>query len=350
MKKTLTLLLAIGCLFSLTACQKNIEEENKQIEYKREKAEANSENKVLIIYFSRYGNTKYTQDIDASTSASVIIEEGESLGATEYVANVIGEEVNGDLQFIETVNSYSTDFDEVIEENHKEINENYLPNLAEIGLDISQYDTIFIGYPVWATTVPQAIKSFLEKYDLNGKRIIPFCTHDGYGAGSSYTDIRSAEPDATVLDGISIEASDVVNSKEMILNWLNSVGFGDDDSEVIEITIEINGVELEGVLYNSYLVNQIKDKMPLTVSMSSFGGREYYGSIDFTPENNEQGQFNFKNGDITYCSQNNTMAIFYAQTDHPTLTMEVNQIGKVTSDLSLFDELSSSVEVTFKLK
>lgn len=58
---------------------------------------------------------------------------------------------------------------------------------------------------------------------------------------------------------------------------------------------------------------------------------------------------NFENGEITYCEQNNTMAIFYAQTDQPDLSMEVIPIGKITSDLSVFDDLPETVDITFQI-
>jgi hypothetical protein len=61
------------------------------------------------------------------------------------------------------------------------------------------------------------------------------------------------------------------------------------------------------------------------------------------------GQLRFDNGDITYCPSNNTAAIFYAQTDRPDLTMEVYPIGKVTSDLSVFPNLPSRVDITFEV-
>ena len=67
--------------------------------------------------------------------------------------------------------------------NHNEMASNFLPDLKESALDISKYDTVFVGYPVWATDVPHAVISFLNKYDFSDKTVIPFCTHDGYGAG-----------------------------------------------------------------------------------------------------------------------------------------------------------------------
>lgn len=74
-----------------------------------------------------------------------------------------------------------------------------------------------------------------------------------------------------------------------------------------------------------------------------------YQIIEFTPKNISKGQLKFNNGDITYCTTNNSMAIFYAQTDRPNLTMEVIPIGKVTSDLSVFDTFNSREEITFSL-
>ncbi len=74
---------------------------------------------------------------------------------------------------------------------------------------------------------------------------------------------------------------------------------------------------------------------------------EWLGTIGVTEKGG--GQLHFDNGDITYCSTNNTMAIFYAQTDHPNLTMEVIPVGKVTSDLSVFDTFDGQEEITFSL-
>ena len=75
----------------------------------------------------------------------------------------------------------------------------------------------------------------------------------------------------------------------------------------------------------------------------------YQFYVDFYPENIEGGQRNFENGDITYCEAHHNMAIFYAQTDNPTLSVDVIPIGRVTSDLSLFNTLDDWEEITFSL-
>lgn len=307
--------------------------------------------RILIAYFSRFGNTDYPDDVDATTSASIVIYNGR-FGTTEYVARMIQEAVGGDIHPIETVTPYTADFDELRNVNHTEMANGFLPELKESDLDISKYDTVFVGYPVWATDVPQAVISFLNKYDCSDKTVIPFCTHDGYGAGRSYGTITSASGAKNTADGLAIEAKDVPAAKATVTSWLNSIGIAEnDDKNAAEtaIKIRIGETVLDGVLYDTALAREIREYFPLTVSMVGYGGREYYGGVDFYPKNLEGGQKNFENGDITYCEAHHNMAIFYAQTDNPKLSVDVIPIGKVTSDLTVFDTLSSRETVAFSL-
>lgn len=200
---------------------------------------------VLIVYFSRWGNTEYPDNVDAATSASIVID-GETYGTTEYVARMIEENVGGDLHLIQTQEPYPVDFDELRDLNHSEMDEGYLPALVESSLDISRYDTVFVGYPVWATDVPQAVLSFLDKYDLSGKKVIPFCTHDGYGAGNSYSTIQEASHAAESPEGLAIEAKDVPSAAGTVAAWLEEIGvMGESveaESDETAITIPIGRV------------------------------------------------------------------------------------------------------------
>ena len=370
MRKVLTLALIPLLMFSLIACGAESEEMESYADsdtavVQEETSASGQENTepfgalaeensgVLIVYFSRYGNTEYPDGIDASTSASIVIESN-AFGTTEYVARMIQENVGGDLHLIRTQEPYPSDFDELRDLNHSEMADGYLPPLVESNLDMSQYDTVFVGYPVWATDVPQAVLSFLSEYDLSRKTVIPFCTHDGYGAGSSYRTIEQASHADEILDGLAIEAEDVPAALETVQEWLSSIGMMaeshvvDTNSETA-IIVTIGDIALEGVLYDTALAQEIKAYFPLTISMSGYGGREYYGGVDFYPENLEGGQKNFENGDITYCEAHHNMAIFYAQTDNPVLSVDVIPIGRITSDLNVFDTLDSREEITFSL-
>lgn len=366
MKRLPAILLAFALPVALTACQVQKKppagsaqstEASEQPESAVSQAGAlkDTESRILIAYFTLGRNAAYPDDMDASTSASLVPDGGELVGTTEYIARLIQDTVGGDLHAIETAEPYSTDFDTVVDQNHEEMRAGTLPALTTTDLEVSGYDTVFIGYPVWATNVPQAILSFLSQYDLSGKTIIPFCTHDGYGAGGSYEDIAAAiDGEAAVLDGLAVEAPDVPGAAAAVSEWLRTIGTETQpdntaQAEGTAITITVGDTVLDGVLYDTALAHEIQAYFPLTISMTGFGGREYYGGVDFYPENLAGGQKTFENGHITYCEAHHNMAIFYAQTADPVLSVDVIPIGMVTSDLAVFEELPGSAEVTFAL-
>lgn len=349
MKKPIISILAVFVILMTTICLVSKDTPASTLPVK-------TREKTLIVFFSLGKNAEYTQDVDATTSASLVIDGMEKVGTTEYIARLIQKNIGGDLHSIQTEVTYPIDFQAVIDQNHDEVNRGYLPELKESNLDISKYDTIFIGYPVWASNAPQAIFSFLNQYDLSGKTVIPFCTHNGYGAGSSYKSITDAIPEAdTQPNGLDVRASDVSKATDTVINWLTELGYALEEPQTASgetaITITIGNIILDGIIYDTALAQEIKNKFPLTISMSGYGGREYYGSVDFYPEdeNLTGGSNTFKDGDITYCEAHHNMAIFYAQTDHPTLSVDVIPIGKVTSDLHVFETLPGSVEITFAL-
>ena len=192
-----------------------------------------SENSILIVYFSRWGNTEYPDDIDAATSASIVLD-GERYGTTEYIAGMIQEAVGGDIYLIETVTPYTADFEELRDVNHKEMADGILPELKTGVWNISEYNTVFVGYPVWATDVPQAVVFFLNQYDLSEKTVIPFCTHDGYGAGNSYQTIRTESNAGNILDGLAIEAKDVYDAEHIVTVWLDKIGMINSQKSIVQ--------------------------------------------------------------------------------------------------------------------
>ena len=308
--------------------------------------------RVLVAYFSRYGNTDYDSGVDATTSASVVVQDGQQQGTTERIARMIAEQTGGDLHRIETAEAYPTDFDDVAAQNHREMADGVRPVLSS-SVDASGYDVLFVGYPVWASSAPAPALSFLESQDLSGKRVIPFCTHDGYGAGSSVSAIRRASPGAAVEQELTVDSSRVSSAQDAVAEWVSglqlSAGPAPAQQGETAVRITVGDVQLEGVLYNSAMARQFIAQLPQTISMSNYGGREVYGGIAqaITPEG--EGQLRFSDGDITYCPANNTAAIFYSQSSHPELTMRVYPIGRVTSELSLFPDLPSRVEITFAI-
>ena len=90
---------------------------------------------------------------------------------------------------------------------------------------VADYISIFIGGPVWWGTYPQVMFTFFKKYDLSGKTIIPFTTHEGSGLGSCVKDVKKAYPKANVLQGFSMYGHDVRTGKERVEKWLKKLGY-----------------------------------------------------------------------------------------------------------------------------
>ena len=97
---------------------------------------------------------------------------------------------------------------------------NLRPELAAKPDNLDDYDTIYVGYPIWWFNAPMAIGSFLESYDLSGKTIIPFCTSQDNDISVSMDYIKAVASGANVLDGYRIHAADVDDVKE----WLQRIG------------------------------------------------------------------------------------------------------------------------------
>ena len=96
------------------------------------------------------------------------------------------------------------------------------PAIGSEAIHVFSYDTVFVGYPIWWGTMPRIINTFLDIYDSYGKTILPFCTSGSSGISQSVSDIRAAEPDADVRDGL--RASGVNDSG--IESWITDNGIG----------------------------------------------------------------------------------------------------------------------------
>ena len=106
----------------------------------------------------------------------------------------------------------------------KDLKENARPELSSYIGSIDGYDTIILGYPNYWGTIPMAVATFLERYDFNGKTILPFCTNEGSGMGSSERDIKTYAKGADVKKGLSITGSRAANSKDSVKRWHTANG------------------------------------------------------------------------------------------------------------------------------
>ncbi len=137
------------------------------------------QHKVLIVYLSRTHNT-------------------------QAVANMIQRHTKGDLVSIELVKPYPSNYRKTVEQVRQENESGFLPELKTRIENIEQYDTVFVGFPTWGMQLPPPIKSFLRRYSLANKTVIPFNTHAGYGVGSSFQQVIQWCDGCHVRQGISL--------------------------------------------------------------------------------------------------------------------------------------------------
>ncbi len=116
-----------------------------------------------------------------------------------------------------------------------------------------------------------------------------------------------------------------------------------------KVKVTAGSKTFEAVWYDTPLSREVLSSFPVTVSMSGYLGREYYGASPLHPQTRPEGQYHFKDGEITYCFENNTLAIFHHQTDRPNLGMAVVPIGRITGGLDEFLNMPQRIEVLFEV-
>lgn len=171
--------------------------------------------KTLIAYFSLADIVP--EGADASAHATP------SIGNTESAAIEIQNQVGGDLFAIHTVQTYPVNHRECSAIAEEEMRSDARPELSTHVENMEEYDTVYIGYPIWWYIEPMAIRTFLEEYDFTGKTVIPFCTTLGAGISESEENIASLASGATVLEGLTLRTGRQDMSED-ISSWLAEIG------------------------------------------------------------------------------------------------------------------------------
>ena len=158
-------------------------------------------NKKLVVYFS------YT-------------------GHTTMIVDKIKEKLDCDILKIETVEPYSTDYDTVVNDEQNSERSNFLPEIKDININLDNYDEIILGTPVWWFRPAPAIRSFLTKYDLTGKTVIPFATNAGW-LGKTFIEIKNMCPNSNVKNNMNIVfesySDNLVTSDKEIEQFIDSL-------------------------------------------------------------------------------------------------------------------------------
>lgn len=180
---------------------------------------------ILVAYFS----FPLEDGVDSVATASRTRYDDGSLGNTNFIANLIRNETGGDLFPIEVEDGHypTDDFEELAEIAQEEINDGDRPAMKNQIENFDNYDTVFVGYPIWWYDMPAVMYSFFDEYDFSGKTIIPFTTHGGSRLSGTPETIAELEPDATVSDdAFTVSRNDIEGAASEVSDWVASLDLG----------------------------------------------------------------------------------------------------------------------------
>ena len=171
--------------------------------------------KALVVYFSRTGDQYSVGEI--------------TKGNTEIIAEMIAAKTGADLFEIKLKNdTYPKEYKALTDVAGEEKNANARPEIADDVDHFEQYDTIFLGGPVWWSDLPMVMYTFIEKHDWKDKTVVPFVTHEGSGLSAIPRHLKQAT-NATMQDGLAIYGHEAQNERETVRTkvnmWLDQLGY-----------------------------------------------------------------------------------------------------------------------------
>ena len=211
------------------------------------------EKKILVLYYSQTSNTK-------------------------TVAQEIATRLNADIEEIVPVTPYDGDFQATIERCNKEREEGVKPEIKPIAADLTKYDVIFLGYPVWFGTFAPPVAAFLDNADLSGKKIVPFCTFGSGGLDSSIKDLKEKAPNAEVLAGYGVRAARIAAAPNEIDQFLKAGGFVEGEYTQLDAFSEAHPASAdEAAIFDAAVKDypMIQAKATDVASRTIPGGMEY---------------------------------------------------------------------------
>ena len=199
-----SIITAIVAILTMTGCHG----QNKQeVEHRNQ----NTMKRSIVIFFSHAGDNYAVGNI--------------KVGNTKVVADYISE-MTGAAQYEIVTHKYDgMAYNSLVELAKDETAKGELPPYEGEVPDLNQYDTVFIGGPIWWGTYPQVMFTLFRDINLDGKTVIPFTTHEGSGLASTVSDVKKAFPKAHVGEGFSIYGHEVRSGKTKVETWLKGLGY-----------------------------------------------------------------------------------------------------------------------------
>ena len=304
MKKLLVTLLSSLLIFSCSS--------NKKIDNKNN-SKIRGDSNILVAYFSVTNNT-------------------------EKLALFASEHLKADVFEIEPEEPYTSqdiDYNSDCRANKEQNDPTSRPKIKNKIEDISKYDSIVLGYPIWWGQAPKIMYSFVESYDLSGKTILPFCTSGSSPIGSSATNLAKSTENANWLEGKRFSSS---TSKDEINSWLDNYFKVENDMKLF-----IDSKEINVTWEDNASVKALKETLSITINMHEYGGFEQTGSIGQSIVRNDS-QIDTSPGDIVLY-QGNQISVFYNFS-----SWSYTRLGHINLTNSELNTLLNKSSIVFELK
>lgn len=199
-------------------------------------------------------------------------------GATESVAKEIAASISADIEAFDVEDPYNGTYDETIQRCIKEREDDILSPVRPLKADISRYDIILLGYPVWFGEAARPALSLARDASFTGKKVITFCTFGSGGLESSTSKLRELIPDAEVIEGYGVRNARLSKAPAEIENFLIKAGLKDGEAETYQEFSETRMVTKNdaAVFYSACRSYQMPLGDPVSVSERPVpGGKEY---------------------------------------------------------------------------
>lgn len=180
--------------------------------------------KILITYFS-VPEDKKNNGVDGIGGSSMQFLDGQLVGNTQLMALMIQKKTGGDIFEIKPKIPYPREHDTLVTQGNGERKRGFKPELDRTIPNLEEYDTIFVGYPIWWYGFPMIMYTFFETNNLSGKRVIPFSTHGGSGFLGTIEEMTQLLPNSNVeKSGLTIFRNRMSRMENEIDNWLKNLG------------------------------------------------------------------------------------------------------------------------------
>ena len=293
---------------------------------------------VMLFILTGCGDKKETVDTNfVNSNSNSVVLYFSATGTTKKIAERIAGKLGSDIIEIIPKEKYKDedlDYNSDCRANREQNDSKARPEIKN-KIDISKYDTIYLGYPIWWGTNPKIILTLLDSYDFTGKTIIPFCTSGSTDITGSVEALRNYNSKLNIKDGKRFSSSD---SDEVITKFINSNSVNSSNEVVNSVKAVINGKDYTINLENNETANSFVNMLPKEFKMEELNGNEKYIYLDSSLPTNSSNPKHINSGDVMLYGDN-CLVIFYKSFD---TSYSYTKIGHIDN---LSDLGSDSVSV-----